>query len=154
MARAKTPQRLHLPDPKYQDVRVTRLIHYLMKDGKKAMATRIVYAAFEIAEKELQTPAMEIFDRAYKAIVPAVEVRSRRMGGANIQVPREVPQARQLPLCFRWLLGATKGRSETTMTARLANEMIAASKGEGNAVKKRAQAHKAAASHKAYSHLR
>ena len=154
MARAKTPKRFHRPDFRYQDLRVTRLIHYVMEDGKKVMASRIVYRALDLATAKSEIPALELFEKACQAVTPEVEVRARRIGGANIQVPREVRPARALQLCLRWLLLAARARSEKSMELRLAHELVAAANGEGGAVKKRLQSHKAAKSHRAYSHLR
>ncbi len=154
MARAQTPKRYFLPDFKYNSTKVTRLINYIMEAGKKKVATRIVYSAFElIAEKEKKNP-LDLLEAAIHEITPKVEVKSRRVGGANLQIPIEVSPERQQQLWMRWLTQTAKKRSEKTMSQRLACEIMAAAKAEGNAVKRKKNAHKAAESHKAYAHLK
>lgn len=154
MARAKTPKRYFVPDFKYQSIKVTRLINYVMEDGKKKVATRIVYDAFDLIEEREKKNPLEILEEAILEITPKVEVKSRRVGGANLQIPVEVRSDRQEQLWMRWLTVAAKERNEKTMSQRLAYEILAAAKGEGNAVKRKKNTHKSAESHKAYSHLK
>ncbi|MEM9737830.1 MAG: 30S ribosomal protein S7 [Bacteroidota bacterium] len=154
MARSKTPKRFYAPDSKYGSKKITRLINYIMQDGKKATAEKITYQAFDlIQDKEVRDP-IEVLEEAIEHITPHVEVRARRVGGANLQIPIPVRLERKEQLWMRWLIQAAKARPERTMEQRLAYELIAASKGEGNAVKKRKNMHKSAESHKAYSHLK
>ena len=153
MARSKTPKRFYAPDMKYGSLQVTRLMNYIMYDGKKSTATNIVYKAFSIIEAKEGEP-LEVLEKAVEHIKPQVEVRSKRVGGANLQIPIPVRLARQEQLWMRWLIQAARDRNEKTMAERFAYEIIAASKGEGNAVKRRKNVHKAADSHKAYSHLK
>ena len=154
MARKKVPKRQLTPDQKYQDVRITSLINYIMLQGKKDLARKLVYTTFEKIEKKTQKNAMEIFSKAEEHVRPRVEVRSRRIGGANFQIPKPVREPRQFQLFLRWIIQAAKARREKTMIDRLTNEFIEASRGEGSAVKKRLSMDKKAQAQKAYSHLR
>jgi small subunit ribosomal protein S7 len=154
MARAKTPKRHLTPDTKYNSIEITRLINYIMQDGKKGLASRIVYRSLGLVKERSESDPLEIFEKAKEQVTPKVEVKARRVGGANLQIPVEVRQARQFQLFLRWLIQAAKSRREKTMDQRLANEILDAAKGEGNAVKRRLNMNKSAQSHKAYSHLR
>ncbi len=145
----RTPQR----DPVYDSEKVARLINYVMKDGKKDVARKIVYSAFNRIEKKTKEKPLSILEKALHNIVPQLEVRSRRVGGANYQVPVEVSPRRQHILAFRWLVEAARKRNERTMEESLAEELIAASKKEGNAYTKRETTHKMAESNRAFSHL-
>jgi small subunit ribosomal protein S7 len=141
------------PDPLYNSVNVSKFINYVMLDGKKTTAERIVYGAFEtIKEKTKQEPA-EVFELALKNVGPVTEVRSRRVGGANYQVPREVRPERRLALAMRWILDIARKQSGKPMSERLANELILASNNEGEAVKKRENTHKMAEANKAFAHF-
>lgn len=152
--RGKQAQIRQLPgDEKYGNPLVTKLINYVMLDGKKVTAQKIVYNAFEIAEKELNKPAMEIFDEVLKNIVPSVEVRSRRVGGANYQIPTPVRGNRRYALAYRWLLAAARSRKGKPMAERLAAEFVAAANNEGDAVKKRADVIKMAEANRAFAHF-
>lgn|SRR5690554_3578133 len=146
------PKRKVLPDPIYNSPIVTRLINNIMLDGKKGVAQQILYNAFDRIEKATNRPALEVFNEALANITPQLEVRARRIGGANYQVPVEVRQERKMTLCLRWLTQYSRLRKEKTMEERLANEIMDASKGLGNAVKKRDDVHRMAESNKAFAH--
>ncbi len=141
-----------LPDPIYNSQVVTRLINNIMLDGKKGVAQQILYGAFERIEKTTGRPALEVFNEALANITPQLECRSRRIGGANYQVPVEVRPERKMTLCLRWLTQYSRLRREKTMEERLANEIIDASNGLGNSVKKRDDTHRMAESNKAFAH--
>ena len=141
------------PDLKYQSVKVEKFINYIMKWGQKSTARRVVYQAFdEVKEKTKQEP-LEVFETALRNVGPAMEVRSRRVGGANYQVPREVRPERKQSLAYRWIIDAARSRKGAPMHKRLAEELIAASKNEGPAVKKREDTHKMAEANKAFAHF-
>lgn len=154
MRKAKPKKRIILPDPKYKDILVTRFVNNLMWDGKKSVAYSIFYDAVDLVEKKVNENGLEIWKKALNNIIPAVEVKSRRVGGANFQVPTEVRPERKMTLGMKWMITYSRKRGEKTMTERLAAEMIAASKGEGAAVKKKEDTHKMAEANKAYSHFR
>ena len=142
------------PDIVYNSVKVEKFINYVMERGKKNTARKIVYGSFDIVkEKTGNKNPLEIFDMAIKNAGPSVEVRSRRVGGANYQVPREVRSERRLALAMRWILAATKSKKGSPMHKRLADELIAASQGEGDAVKKKENTHKMAEANKAFAHF-
>ncbi|MEX0652119.1 MAG: 30S ribosomal protein S7 [Candidatus Paceibacterota bacterium] len=139
------------PDIMYDSVKVSKLINYIMERGKKNTARKVVYSAFaELAEKG---DAIEIFETALRNVEPSVEVRSRRVGGANYQVPREVRAERRLSLSLRWIIAAAKSRKGMPMHKRLADELLLASNKEGEAVKKRENTHKMAEANKAFAHF-
>ena len=142
------------PDSVYNSVKVTKLINYVMESGKKSTARAIVYNALdEIKNKEKDADPIEIFETAIRNTEPAMEVRSRRVGGANYQVPREVRPERRLALSLRWIVGAAKSGKGKPMHRKLAEELILASKGEGEAVKKRENVEKMADANKAFAHF-
>ncbi|MFO8145555.1 MAG: 30S ribosomal protein S7 [Candidatus Syntrophosphaera sp.] len=143
-----------LPDPKYNDVIVTKFMNCLMKKGKKSIAEGIVYGAFEIIEKKTKEPPLEVFKTALENVRPLVKVVSRRVGGSNYQIPTEVNDKNGQALAFRWLISYARARSENTMIERLAAELIAAYKKEGASIKKREDTHRMAESNKAFAHLR
>ena len=143
-----------LPDAKYGDRVLTKFMNNLMIDGKKSVAERIVYNAFERVEARVKKSPVELFHEALDNIKPSVEVRSRRVGGATYQVPVEVRPERREALAIRWLIAAAKSRNENTMEERLAGELIDAVQGRGAAVKKREDTHKMADANKAFSHYR
>ena len=154
MRKKRAEKRRIVPDPKYKDVVVTKFVNCLMLDGKKNTARRIMYTAMEqIAEKTQQEP-LEVFKQALANVAPQVEVRSRRVGGATYQVPVEVRAVRRQTLAIRWLKTYSIARRDHTMAQRLAAELIAASKGEGNSVKKRDDVHRMAEANKAFAHFR
>ena len=143
-----------LADPIYNSKLVTRLINRIMVDGKRGTAQSILYNAFAIVEEKTGKQAMEVFESALDNIMPVLELKQRRVGGANYQVPVEVSQERKLTLCLRWLVNYSRLRNEKTMELRLANEIIDASNGTGGSVKKREDTHKMAEANKAYAHYR
>ncbi|HBV01653.1 MAG TPA: 30S ribosomal protein S7 [Candidatus Taylorbacteria bacterium] len=153
--RRKVKNRKELsPDPIYNSQKVTKLVNYVMNDGKKEAARKIVFGALTlIKEKQKIENPLEVFDAALKNITPLMEVRSRRVGGANYQVPVEVRPDRRTALAFRWLIGAARGKKGKPMRVKLAEELIAASKNEGDAVKKRENVHKMAEANKAFAHF-
>lgn len=147
-------KRIIIPDAKYGDTVVAKLMNYVMESGKKSTAERIVYGALNIIEERRKSDPLEILKQAIENIRPLVEVRSRRVGGATYQVPVEVAPTRSLALALRWLIAAAKKRSERTMEERLANEILEAFDKKGNAFKKREDTHKMAEANKAFSHFR
>ncbi len=145
-------QRTWKPDIVYGSETLTRFINAVMLDGKKETARKVVYAALENIKKEDLDP-LETFETAIKNVSPLLEVRSRRVGGANYQVPREVPQKRRLTLAFRWLIKSARGKKGEPMAQKLAQEILLASKGEGEAVKKKDDTHRMAEANKAFAHF-
>jgi small subunit ribosomal protein S7 len=152
--RREVPKRDILPDPKFGNVEVSKFMNVLMMDGKKAVAERIVYGALDIVAKKGGKDALEVFSTALNNVKPMVEVKSRRVGGANFQVPVEVRPSRRSALSMRWIRDAARKRGEKSMGARLANELIEAAEGRGGAVKKREEVHRMAEANKAFSHFR
>ena len=150
----KIPGRDVKPDIRYNSKLLAKLINYIMLSGKKAAAERIVYDALEIVEKRSNTPALDVFNEALANCSPRLEVRTRRVGGANYQVPYEVPPDRQIALALRWLVSFARERGEHTMAERLAGEILDASRKEGKAYNKRLDAHRMAESNKAFAHYR
>jgi len=152
--RREIPKRNILPDPKYSNQDVTKFVNVLMTRGKKSVAERIVYGALgQIAEKTGKDP-LEVFSQAITNVRPVVEVKSRRVGGANYQVPVEVRPIRRTALAMRWLRDAARKRGEKSMGARLAGELAEAAEGRGGAIKKREEVHRMAEANKAFSHYR
>jgi small subunit ribosomal protein S7 len=142
------------PDIQYNSQKLSRFINYVMLDGKKSVAQKIVYGAFEILKEKTGNPnPLEVFDIAIKNASPLMEVRSRRIGGANYQVPREVRQDRRIALAMRWILDAARSRKGTTMDKAIAEELLAAHNNEGTAVTKKENVHKMAESNKAFAHF-
>ena len=152
--RGNVPKREILPDPIYGSVLVTKLVNSIMLDGKKGVAQKVVYGAFQIVEEKTGKSGLEAFQQAMENIMPAVEVKTRRVGGANYQVPIEVRPARRQTLGLRWLTNYSRARSEKTMKERLAGELMDACNNTGAAVKKREDTHKMAEANKAFSHFR
>ena len=152
--RGNVPKREILPDPIYNSVLVTKLVNSIMLDGKKGVAQKIVYGAFEIVEQKTGKSGLEAFTTAMENIMPAVEAKTRRVGGANYQVPIEVRPERRTTLGLRWLTNYSRARSEKTMKERLAGELMDACNNTGAAVKKREDTHKMAEANKAFSHFR
>ncbi|MBQ7276357.1 MAG: 30S ribosomal protein S7 [Bacilli bacterium] len=146
------PKRKVLPDPIYNSPIITRLINSIMLDGKKGVAQNIIYGAFDRIEKQTGKPAMDVFNEALNNITPQLEVRARRIGGANYQVPCEVRPERKMTLCLRWLTQYSRLRREKTMEERLAAEIIDASNGLGASVKKKDDTHRMAEANKAFAH--
>jgi len=154
MRKSKPKKRIILPDPKFNDTQVTRFVNNMMVDGKKSIAYSIFYDAVEIVEQKTQESGLETWKKALNNVMPSVEVKSRRVGGANFQVPMEVRPERKIALGMKWLISYSRKRGEKTMREKLAGEIIAASKGEGAAVKKKEDTHKMAEANKAFSHFR
>lgn len=152
--RREVPKRDILPDPKFGNVEVSKFMNAIMLSGKKAVAERIVYGAFEQISSKSGKDPLEVFQAAIGNVKPQVEVKSRRVGGANYQVPVEVRPARRLALAMRWLREAAKKRGEKSMGLRLAAELLEASEGRGAAMKKRDEVHRMAEANKAFSHFR
>ena len=152
--RGNVAKRDVLPDPMYNSKLVTRLINNIMYDGKKGVAQKIVYEAFEIVEEKTGKNALEVFEQAMENVMPSLEVKARRVGGANYQVPIEVRPERRQTLGLRWLTNYSRARSEKTMKERLAGELMDACNNTGAAVKKREDTHKMAEANKAFAHYR
>ena len=154
MRKAKPKKRLLLPDPKYKETLVTRFVNYLMYDGKKSVAYNIFYDACQVVENRTKENGLETWKKALNNIMPGVEVKSRRVGGATFQVPTEVRPDRKISLGIKWMITYARRRGEKTMTDKLAGVIIAAAKGEGAAVKKKDDTHRMAEANKAFSHFR
>ena len=152
--RGNVAKRDVLPDPMYNSKLVTRLINNIMYDGKKGVAQKIVYEAFEIVEEKTGKNALEVFEQAMENVMPSLEVKTRRVGGANYQVPIEVRPERRQTLGLRWMASYSRLRSEKTMKERLAGEILDALNGAGGAAKKRDDTHKMAEANKAFAHYR
>ena len=154
MRKSKPKKRYILPDPKFNDTLVTKFVNYLMVDGKKSIAYNIFYDAVAIAEEKTGENGLDVWKKALSNISPAVEVKSRRVGGATFQVPIEVRPSRRTSLGIKWMIRYARLRGEKTMKERLAGEIVAGSKGEGAAVKKKDDTHRMADANKAFSHFR
>ena len=152
MRRKRQFKREILPDPKYQNVMVARFINRLMTRGKKSTAQRVVYGAFDILIKQQKDP-MQIFNDAINNVSPMLEVKSKRIGGANYQVPREVRGERRLTLAIRWMIGAARAKKGKPMAEKLAEELMLAAKNEGTAIKKKLDMHRMAEANKAFAHF-
>ncbi len=148
------PVRKVLPDPVYNDERVTKLINNIMLDGKKGVAQKICYDAFDIIKERTGEEPIEVFNKALDNVMPVLECKARRVGGANYQVPIEVRPARRQTLGLRWIVSYARSRSERTMKERLANELIDAMNGTGGAFKKKEDMHKMADANRAFAHYR
>ena len=152
--RKKSVKRVILPDARYDSQTVSKFINVLMYQGKKSTAERMFYEAMDIVEAKTSQPGVNVFKQALSNLKPVVEVKSRRVGGATYQVPVEVRPDRRTALAMRWLISYTRDRNEKSMAEKLAAEVIAASKGEGNAVKKKEDTHRMADANKAFAHYR
>ena len=152
--RREVPKREVLPDPKFGSQDVSKFINVLMTGGKKSVAERIVYGALDQVQKKTGKDPLEVFSQAFNNVRPMVEVKSRRVGGANYQVPVEVRPLRRTALAMRWLRDAARSRGEKSMGQRLAGELAEAAEGRGGAVKKREEVHRMAEANKAFSHYR
>ncbi|HLS51264.1 MAG TPA: 30S ribosomal protein S7 [Burkholderiaceae bacterium] len=152
--RREVPKREILPDPKFGSVDVAKFMNIVMLSGKKAVAERIVYGALEEVEAKTGKEPLEIFNTAINNVKPSVEVKSRRVGGANYQVPVEVRPVRRAALAMRWMREAAKRRGEKSMALRLAGEIMDAAEGRGGAIRKREDTHRMAEANKAFSHFR
>ena len=152
--RKQAPVRQVLADPKFNSIVVSKLINAVMLDGKKSTAQRIIYNAFDRIAEKTGEKSIDVFNKAIENITPQLEVKTRRIGGANYQVPIEVTERRKATLVLRWLVNYSRLRSEHTMEERLANEIIDASKATGSSVKKKEDTHKMAEANKAFAHFR
>ena len=152
--RREVPKREILPDPKFGSVDLSKFMNVVMESGKKAVAERIIYGALDQIEQKAKKDPLEVFMVALNNVKPMVEVKSRRVGGANYQVPVEVRPVRRMALAMRWLKDSARKRGEKSMASRLANELLEASEGRGGAMKKRDEVHRMAEANKAFSHFR
>jgi small subunit ribosomal protein S7 len=154
MRRRRAPERKVLPDPKFQNLLVSKFVNIMMLKGKKSISEQIFYEAMDLIDKKLKKDPMEVFKKAMENVAPILEVRSRRVGGATYQVPVEVREKRRISLAIRWIVANSRKRSEPTMAARLAGELMDAVRGEGSSVRKREDTHKMAEANKAFAHFR
>jgi small subunit ribosomal protein S7 len=154
MRKGTPKKKILLPDPKYKETLVTRFVNNLMKSGKKNLALTIFYKSLDLVQEKTNEPGLEVWKKALNNVFPTIEVKRRRIGGATIQVPVEVWPDRKISLGIKWLLEQARLRNERTMQEKLANEIIAASQGEGKTVKKKSDTHKMAESNRAFSHLK
>ena len=152
--RGNVPKREVLPDPLYNSVLVTKLVNSIMLDGKKGVAQKVVYGAFDIIQEKTGQEPLEVFNTAIENIMPSLETKSRRVGGSTYQVPMEVRPERRQTLGLRWLTSYSRNRSERTMKERLAGEILDACNGAGGAAKKREDTHKMAEANRAFAHYR
>ena len=155
MRTSRAKKRILLPDPKFNDTMVSRFVNGMMYDGKKSLAYTIFYDAIDIVEKKVtEEPGIETFRKALNNVMPAVEVKARRVGGATFQIPMEVPQRRKIAVGMKWMIGYARKRNEKSMAEKLAGEILAASRNEGSAVKKKEDTQKMAEANKAFAHFR
>ena len=154
MRKGRAKQRIILPDPRYNDPAVTRFVNDLMLDGKKTVAFKIFYDAMDKVTDKTGEEGLEVFKKGLQNVTPAVEVRSRRVGGATFQIPQEIRQSRKNSMAIKWLISYARKRNEKDMASKLAAEVIAASKEEGAAFKKKEDTHRMAEANKAFSHFR
>ncbi|HSW55613.1 MAG TPA: 30S ribosomal protein S7 [Ignavibacteriaceae bacterium] len=154
MRKRRAEKRYIKPDPKFNDITVSKFINCLMNDGKKSAARKIIYSAFDIIESKTKKPGLEVFKQALSNVQPVIEVRSRRVGGATYQVPSEVRPERRYALAMRWIKTYASQRGDKTMSQKLAQELISASNNEGSAVKKKDDTHKMAEANKAFAHFK
>jgi len=152
--RARASHREVPPDLRHNSVQVEMFIHHMMRRGKKSLATRVMYVAFDLIEERAKRPSLEVFEQALKNTMPSVEVKPRRVGGANYQVPVEVGSERRMTLAIRWLLQAARTRAGKSMPEKLAGEFMDAAQNQGAAIKKREETHKMAEANRAYAHFR
>ncbi|NWG71804.1 MAG: 30S ribosomal protein S7 [Parvularculaceae bacterium] len=152
--RRRAEKRVVHADPKFGDVMVSKFMNYVMTDGKKPAAEKIVYGALGRIEQKLKKPPIDLFKEALDNVTPSIEVRSRRVGGATYQVPVEVRPERKIALAMRWIIAAARARNETTMVDKLSAEIIDAAQNRGSAVKKREDTHRMAEANRAFSHYR
>src|SRR3989338_9261005 len=149
----QAPRRILIPDEKYGNVLVTKLINYVMKDGKKSIAQSIVYQAFDLMGEKTKLNPVDVFDQALKNVMPSLEVKSKRVGGANYQVPMPVRGERRYILAYRWILEAARSKKGRPMAEKLSDEIVAASKNEGDAVKKKQDVQRMAEANRAFAHF-
>lgn len=154
MRKRRAEKRKMIPDPKFNDLLVSRFVNNVMFDGKKNTARQIVYDAFDIIQKKTNEDPLEVFRKALQNVMPVLEVRSRRVGGATYQVPVDVREERRVALAIRWIKTYSKARRDKSMALKVANELLAAYKGEGSSVKKRDDTHRMAEANKAFAHFK
>ncbi|HCS19448.1 MAG TPA: 30S ribosomal protein S7 [Bacteroidetes bacterium] len=154
MRKSKAKKRILTPDPRFNDVLVTRFVNNMMYDGKKTVAFRIFYEAVDLVEAKTQERGIDIWKKALNNVMPTVEVKARRVGGATFQIPIEVPAERRIAVGMKWMIDYSRRRNEKSYPEKLAAEIVAASKGEGAAVKKKEDTHRMAEANKAFSHFR
>lgn len=154
MRKTKAKKRILLPDPKFNDILVTRFVNNLMYDGKKSISYDVFYDAMEIVHKRTESEGLDTFKKALANVTPAVEVRSRRVGGSTFQIPAEIRPERKLSMGIKWMILYARKRNEKSMAQKLAGEIVAAAKEEGAAYKKKEDVHKMAEANKAFSHFR
>lgn len=153
MRRKRKITREIIPDPKYGNVMIAKFINYVMRKGKKSVAQKVVYQTLDIIEKKHGQDPVLVFDNAMKNVGPLLEIRPRRIGGATYQVPREVRGNRRVALAYRWIIGAARSRKGKAMRDKLAEELVAASKNEGAAIKKKLDTHRMAEANRAFAHF-
>jgi small subunit ribosomal protein S7 len=153
MRKKRIYKKFHQPDVVHGRVELGRFINYVMKDGKKSTAEKLVYSAFDKVKEITKEEPLVVFDRAMENVMPLLEVASKRVGGANYQVPREVRPERRFVLALRWIIGAARAKKGKGMADKLAEEIIAASKNEGNAIKKKLDMHRMAEANRAFAHF-
>ena len=155
MSRRNKPERRDIiPDVRYGNIQVSNFINYVMRNGKKSVATRMVYDAFDMVEERTKKSGLEVFEQAMKNVAPVMEVKPRRVGGATYQIPMEVPTFRRFALASRWILQAARSRSGKSFSEKLAGELLDASNNTGTAIRKREETHKMAEANRAFSHYR
>lgn len=154
MRKARAKKRILLPDPKFNDVMVTRFVNNMMWSGKKSKASTIFYDALEIVEKKSDESGIETWRKGLQNVMPAVEVKARRVGGSTFQIPTEIAPERRVAMGIKWMISYARGRNEKSMAEKLAGEILAAYKGEGAAVKKKDDTHRMAEANKAFSHFK
>jgi len=153
MRRKIKRKKVNITDPYYNSPSVGKFINHIMRQGKKSVAQKVVYKSFDIIKEKTKGNPLELFDKAVRNVLPSLEVRSRRIGGANYQVPVEVRPDRRISLAYRWLIGAARGKKGKPMRQKLAEEIMLAAKNEGDAVKKRENVHRMAEANKAFAHF-
>jgi len=154
MRKSRAKKRILLPDPKFNDVLVTRFVNNLMYDGQKNTSFEVFYEAIDVVQKRTEQDGLEVFKKGLSNVTPSVEVRSRRVGGATFQIPSEIRPERKVSMGIKWMILYARKRNEKSMAQKLAGEIIAASKEEGAAFKKKEDTHRMAEANKAYSHFR
>jgi small subunit ribosomal protein S7 len=154
MRKRRAEKRYIKPDPKFNDLLVSKFVNYIMWSGKKATSRKLVYESFDLIEQRTKKPALDVFKKAISNVAPMVEVKSRRVGGATYQVPMEVRAERRTALAFRWIRNYARDRKDKSMSLKLAAELIAASNGEGSSVKKKDDTHRMAEANKAFAHFK
>ena len=154
MRRNRAERRVILPDPRYNSLTVAKFINNVMERGKKSLASRVVYDAFDIMQERTSRPSIELFEEALKNATPLVEVKPRRVGGATYQIPVEISPSRRTALAMRWLIESARKRSGRDMSVRLANELLDAARNEGGTIKRREDTHRMAEANQAFAHFR